>query len=83
MLIIGFGTTETLLSTHFYACETCGNHGAHELVRQARRFSLFFIPLLTVGRRYYDTCMVCGRSTNTVYVARAPGYGAAGTYPMP
>ena len=62
MLIIGLGTTETLLSTHFFACETCGRQGAHELVRRARRFSLFFIPLITVSRRYYDTCMVCGRS---------------------
>ena len=33
MLIIGLGTTETLLSTHFFACETCGRQGAHELVR--------------------------------------------------
>ena len=74
MLIIGFGTTETLISTHFYACETCGSQGAHELVRQARRFSLFFIPLLTVGRRYYDTCMVCGR---TLEVSREQAESAA------
>ena len=74
MLIIGLGTTVTLLSTHFYACETCGNHGAHELVRRARRFSLFFIPLLTVSRRYADTCLVCGR---TLEVSREQAESAA------
>jgi DNA-directed RNA polymerase subunit RPC12/RpoP len=61
MLIIGFGVTETLLSTLVYACETCGNHAAHQLSRQRRRFSLFFIPLFSVGTKYLDSCMACGR----------------------
>jgi predicted RNA-binding Zn-ribbon protein involved in translation (DUF1610 family) len=61
MLIIGFGVTETLLSTLVYTCETCGNHAAHQLSRQRRRFSLFFIPLFSVGTKYLDSCMACGR----------------------
>jgi hypothetical protein len=46
MLIIGFGVTEVLLSTLVFTCETCGNHAAHQLTKQTRKFSLFFIPLL-------------------------------------
>ena len=61
MLIIGFSVTETLLSTLVYTCETCGNHAAHQLSKRRRRFSLFFIPLFSVGSKYFDTCTVCGR----------------------
>ena len=61
MLIFGFGVTETLLSTLVYACETCGNHAAHQLSKRTRKFSLFFIPLFPVGTRYLDSCTACGR----------------------
>ena len=40
MLIIGFGVTEVLLSTLVFTCETCGNHAAHQLTKQNRKFSL-------------------------------------------
>jgi hypothetical protein len=61
MLIIGFGVTETLLSTLVYTCETCQNHAAHQLSKARRRFSLFFIPLFSVGTKYLDSCTACGR----------------------
>jgi uncharacterized Zn finger protein len=61
MLIIGFGVSETLLSTHVFSCETCGNHAAHQLIKRSRRFSLFFIPLFSVGTTYLDSCTACGR----------------------
>ena len=61
MLIFGFGVTETLLSTLVYACETCGNHAAHQLSKRTRKFSLFFIPLFPVGTKYLDSCTACGR----------------------
>jgi predicted RNA-binding Zn-ribbon protein involved in translation (DUF1610 family) len=61
MLIIGFGETETLLSTLVFSCETCGNHAAHQLIMRRRKFSLFFIPLLSVGTKYLDSCTACGR----------------------
>ena len=41
MLIIGFGVTELLLSTLVFTCETCGNHAAHQLTKQSRKFSTF------------------------------------------
>ena len=50
MLIIGFGVTEALLSTLVFTCEICGNHAAHQLTKQSRKFSLFFIPLSRSAR---------------------------------
>jgi predicted RNA-binding Zn-ribbon protein involved in translation (DUF1610 family) len=61
MLIIGLGITETRLSTPFYICETCGNHAPHQLSKQSRKFSLFFIPLFSFRTKYLDGCTACGR----------------------
>ena len=61
MLIIGLGETETLLSTLVFTCETCGNYAAHQLTKRSRKFSLFFVPLLSVGTKYLDSCTACGR----------------------
>jgi predicted RNA-binding Zn-ribbon protein involved in translation (DUF1610 family) len=74
MLIIGIGITEALLSTLVFTCETCGNHAAHRLTKQSRKFSLFFIPLFSVGTKYLDTCTACGR---TIEVSRAQAETAA------
>jgi hypothetical protein len=41
----------------------CGNHVAHQLTKQSRKFSLFFIPLFSVGTKYLDTVpLVAGSS---------------------
>ena len=49
MLIIGFGVSEVLLATLVFTCETCGNHAAHQLTKQTRKFSRFFYPAV-LGR---------------------------------
>ena len=59
-LIFGLTASETDLATPVFACRRCGNRAAHRLVKQSRRLSLFFIPLVPVGSRYYDTCTACG-----------------------
>ncbi len=61
MLIIGFAMTETLLATLFFVCETCGQQAAHELSKRSKRFSLFFIPLFSIGTTYVDRCDACAR----------------------
>ena len=61
MLIIGVGVTEVLLSTLVFTCETCGSNAAHQLTKQNRKFSLFFIPLFSVSTKYLDRCTACGR----------------------
>jgi hypothetical protein len=43
----------------------CGNHALHQLTKQNRKFSLFFIPFLhpaVLGRHeYLDSCTAWGR----------------------
>ena len=74
MLIIGFGVSETLLSTLVFTCETCGNRAPHQLTKRSRRFSLFFIPLFSVGTTYFDSCTACGR---IIEVSKEQAEGAA------
>jgi hypothetical protein len=62
VLIFGLSARDTLLATLVFLCERCGNSGAHQLIKRVRKFSLFFIPLIPVGTRYFDTCTVCGRT---------------------
>jgi DNA-directed RNA polymerase subunit RPC12/RpoP len=62
MLIFGLSVKQFLLATLVYLCETCGTSAPHQLVKRARRLSLFFIPVLTVGRSYLDVCTACGRT---------------------
>ncbi len=78
MLIFGFSTKQILLATLVYICEVCGNNAAHHLVRRARRFTLFFIPILPLGSSYLDTCTACGRGI-TVPADRAEAAAAQGS----
>ena len=45
-----------------YACRTTNQPAAHRLSRIARWFTLFFIPVIPVSRRYVLTCAACGQS---------------------
>jgi len=73
VLIFGFGVREHLLSTLVFVCEVCGNNAPHQLIKRVRKFSLFFIPLLSLGTRYLDSCTACGR---TIEVPRAQAEAA-------
>jgi hypothetical protein len=76
VLIIGLSTRDFLMVTLAFLCERCHQHGAHQLLRRVRRFSVFFIPLIPLGTRYLDVCTVCGR---TLEVPRAMAEQAAAT----
>ena len=64
MLLI-FGTTlrDRVLTVVTFVCEYCRMRAAQEVVESGTRFSLFFIPLFTVSRRYFVTCSNCGGTT--------------------
>ncbi len=62
LLIFGIRAVTDLFSTLSYACERCGTYARHQVMRERRRLSLFFVPVLTLGRaRYIDECTACGR----------------------
>jgi hypothetical protein len=62
LIILGLTSRDNLLGTVSYVCEHCGQPGAHQLIERVRRFSVFFIPLIPLGSRHFDTCTVCGRT---------------------
>ena len=62
MVIFGIRVSEDVLGVVRYVCETCGQEGAHRVLRRRRRFTLFFIPLFSVGTSYVDTCTWCART---------------------
>lgn len=62
LLIFGIRESEDLLGTLNYVCDVCGHQAAHQVIRRRRRFSLFFIPLFSVGTRYVDVCIWCART---------------------
>ena len=60
-LLFGLRTRDHLVSTQSMACEVCGVTAMQALVKQATKFTLFFVPLFPVRpSRYYLDCGNCG-----------------------
>ena len=79
MLIFGFKQLAKLLATLSYVCNSCGQPAAHRIFTRWNWFSLFFIPVIPLGtKRYYDTCVACGR---TVRLTRQQAEGIIGQPP--
>jgi hypothetical protein len=64
MLLI-FGTTlrDRILAVVSFVCEYCGTRSTQDVIESATKFSVFFIPLFTVSRRYVVVCSNCGGAT--------------------
>jgi hypothetical protein len=64
MLLI-FGTTlrDRVLVVVDFVCGFCGVASSQEIIERATRISLFFIPLVTIGRRHVVVCTHCGADT--------------------
>ena len=62
LVIFGIRVSEDVLGVVRYVCETCGHEAAHRVLRRRRRFTLFFIPLFSVGTQYVDVCTWCARA---------------------
>lgn len=64
-MFILFGTRamiKTLAMVRFL-CTTSNQPAAHRLSQITRWFTLFFIPVFPIGRRYVLTCSACGESS--------------------
>ena len=63
LIIFGIRAALELLGTPTYRCEVCGNSAPHQVFKERKKFTLFFLPLFTFGSpRYFDVCSVCGRT---------------------
>ncbi|PFG38122.1 zinc ribbon family protein [Georgenia soli] len=60
MIILGLRGSTSLLATMTLVCPQCHNPAAHRLLRTVNRFTLFFVPLFPVSRKYVIDCTFCG-----------------------
>lgn len=60
IVIFGWGRHETDLGpAEWRDCKHCGNHGRWREIEVANRFSLFFVPVLSAGRKRWQVCPFC------------------------
>lgn len=63
LLIFGATPRERVLTRVTFVCEYCRTRAEQDVVESATKFSVFFIPLFTVSRRYFVVCSNCGGMT--------------------
>lgn len=62
-ILFGMRSTVKTLAMVMYLCTVSQQPAAHRLSQSTRWFTLFFIPVFPVGRRYVLTCSACGQSS--------------------
>jgi len=63
IILFGFRRKSSRLATIFVMCARCSTPAAHALTRSRRYFTLFFIPIIPLGTKYFTTCTMCGHVT--------------------
>jgi hypothetical protein len=63
IILFGFRRKAARLATIFVMCAACGTPAAHVLTRTRRYFTLFFVPVIPLGTKYFTTCTMCGHGT--------------------
>jgi ribosomal protein L37E len=58
--LIGVGWKPRTLGQFHYRCSRCGKLTFHNAVVLRKSFTLFFIPLLPLGKDYEIVCNLCG-----------------------
>jgi ribosomal protein L44E len=62
-LLFGFKTVFRILGSRPGTCQYCHQYAQHRVEERATKFTLFFIPLLTIRRSYSLRCGNCGQTT--------------------
>jgi uncharacterized Zn finger protein len=63
-LLFGLSTKQHLLTVVSFVCHFCGVNAQQNVVKRSNRFTLFFVPLFSVGTKYYNECTNCGGVTS-------------------
>lgn len=63
LLIFGTKAYREILGVVTVVCRYCGNPAAHRLEEITNKFTVFFIPLFTVGRQWMMQCAMCAAET--------------------
>jgi hypothetical protein len=64
LLLFGLKTVIKALPGRISTCRYCGSTVEHFLEERASKFSVFFVPLLTLSRTYRITCSNCGQQSS-------------------
>ena len=61
-IIFGYRVITKMLATLSYVCGSCGRLTGHHIHTRWRFFTLFFLPVIPLGRKHYrDLCVGCGQ----------------------
>jgi hypothetical protein len=58
-ILVGTRTTPQIMGQLAYPCARCGQHAWHQFVRTSQWFTIFFIPIIPMGKNTYATCGMC------------------------
>jgi hypothetical protein len=64
LIIFGMRTRVKNMGTLLVVCRLCNTPAANRVVRVERWFTLFFIPLIPISKKYRLTCTFCGGVTS-------------------
>jgi zinc-ribbon family len=64
LLLFGTRAAFRVLATVTFACSYCGRTAPQRIVERANRFTLFFLPLFTISRTYFNQCTNCSGVTD-------------------
>jgi hypothetical protein len=84
LIIWGFRSKAKNMAMTQLACRH-GHVAAHRIVKVTRWFTLFFIPLIPVSKKYFSICAACGlqlqapKDAAEAMIARATGEPAPGS----
>ena len=59
-IIFGSRSTNRVLGQMMYTCSRCRRPGYHTIVRSQRWFTLYFIPMIPLGKSTIGRCNLCG-----------------------
>jgi hypothetical protein len=77
LLIFGLKGYARQLAIVMLVGQNCGTPAAHRVEEHTRKFTLFFIPLFRVSRKYVLTCTFCAQTT-VISAAQAEHYVSMG-----
>jgi len=63
LIIFGVKRRRNQLGVAFLMCARCQRPCAHAVVQIRTWFSLFFIPVIPLGSKYFTSCSLCGVAT--------------------
>jgi len=60
MIIYGYRSRNKVMGQLPYVCPQCQRNGYHSVVRTSRYFTLFWIPIIPIGKSTTARCNLCG-----------------------